>query len=367
MKNINKVFGGLVLLILVLGVLVYSNSKSSERIKVGVLLPLSSDFAWWGDTIRDSIQLAQASGYAKDFEFIYQDTKCNTKDAVSATQSLKSLHPSMHLFIVGCDNDLKAMFPLLDKDQDLSFMVGLSGADLYSDGFPVINLAHRLEDEAAAAAKFSVDHLAVKKAGIITDNGTFGATLAQSFSKYLTEVGGSSIAEKVKYNETSPDTSILKILQSKPEVIYLQNDIPGLSVILKRLTQLNYQGARIVYYGGHDQSLIDSAGLAAEGLYVPWVISQESNPLRDNFVKAFQTKYQREPFVTAYFVYDGLILLDEANKHCQDDVRCIEQYFYNKEDFVGTLGQVEYQPNGQVQRNFYFQQVRDGKFVEVIK
>jgi len=315
--------------------------------------------------IRDSIAVAQSEGYAGDFEFIYQDTKCNTKDAVSGTQSLKALHPSMHMFIVGCDNDMKAMYPLLDARDDLTFMAGLSGADLYESGFPTINLAYRLEAEATEAAKFASERLGVKTLGIITDNGTFGGTLNDSATEYFNGVGGRTISEKIKYNEPSPETSVLKILAGKPDAVYMQNDIPAMSAILKRLNQMGYKGDRIAYYGGRDQSLIDTAGKAGEGLYVPWVVSDITNSTRQNFEAKFKETYGKDPFVTAYFVYDGLMLLDEAEKSCGTDVRCIEKYFYDKDDFVGTLGKVRYQPSGEVERDFYFQQIRDGKFVEV--
>ena len=73
----------------------------------------------------------------------------------------------------------------------------------------------------------------------------------------------------------------------------------------------------------------------------------------------------KDPFVTSYFIYDGVTVLDESNKKCNGDARCIEDYFYNKNDFSGVLGHVLYKAEGQTERTFYFDQVKDGKFVEV--
>jgi branched-chain amino acid transport system substrate-binding protein len=360
-----------VIVLVVVGVIVLVSNKgqkssnSNRSVKVGVLVPLSTDFAWWGEAILDSLKVAQANGYGKEFEFVSQDTKCNTKDAISGTQFLKAQHPDMHLFIVGCDNDLKAMIPMLDKEKDLAFMVGLSGASLYEPKFPIINLAYRLEDEATAAAKFAAEKLGVKNIGILVANTEFGGTLDINVSKYFNGVGGKAVSEQIKYNEPNPETSVLKIIQSKPDAVYIQNDIPAMAAILKRLIQLDYEGKRIVYYGGRDQSLIDGAGVAAEGVYVPWVISDQTSSVKQKFLETFKQLYNKDPFVTAYFVYDGLIILDQADKSCSGDVRCIENYFYNKDGFENTLGKVTYQPDGNVERSFYFQQVKDGKFVEI--
>ncbi|MDD5318296.1 MAG: hypothetical protein PHF79_00535 [Candidatus Pacebacteria bacterium] len=79
----------------------------------------------------------------------------------------------------------------------------------------------------------------------------------------------------------------------------------------------------------------------------------------------YKSSFGKDPFVTSYFVYDGATLLGQANKSCNGDARCIENYFYSNKDFSGVLGKVTYQPNGQVQRTFYFDQVQNGKFVEV--
>ena len=356
--------------ILIIVILIFFGSNRQplnhkQPLKIGVLMPLSSDFAWWGEAVRDSIQTAQAKGYMKDAEFVFQDTKCSPKDAVSATFSLKALYPSMNIFIVGCDSDLKAMLPILNKDTDLAFMVGLSGADLYQTDFPIINLAYRLETEGEVAAEFAAKKLGAKTFGVIVDDGNFGNVLNNSIAEYFKSINGRVITEKLKYNEANPETSLLKLLQAKPDAVYIQNDIPAISIILKRLKQLGYQGKIMVYYGGRDQSLIDTAGNAAEGVYIPWAISDNTNQMKEDFIYTFKKMFNKEPFITSYFMYDGVVLLQEAASGCANNARCIEKYIYDKKDFDGTLGGVKYKIGGEVDRNLYFEQVRDGKFIEL--
>ncbi len=355
-------------LVVVLAGLIIAKGQSvepSKSLEIGVLLPLSSNFAWWGENIQQSIKAAQANGYGSNFKFVYADTKCNAKDAVSSLQSLMSLHPSMHIFIVGCDDDLKAVEPFLNNKTDLAFMVGLSDKSLYEKGFPTVNLAVKTESQATMAGKFAFEKLGVKDLGILVSTTGIGNTLNITLKNYFSSIGGRTTTETMKYNEPNPETSILKILQARPDAIYIENDIPNLSTTLKRLDQLGYKGHKILFYGAHVQALIDTAGSAAEGAYVPWAISDETNPARIRFLEAFKKNYSNDPFITAYFVYDGIILLDEANKACKGDARCIEEYFYDKSDFEGILGKVRYQLNGEVKRSFYYHQVKDGKFVEV--
>jgi len=361
----------LVVLIVLVGIVTSkknNNSPAKETVKVGVLLPLSGDFvAWWGETIKNGIIVAEANGLSKNIEFVYKDTQCNTKDAVSGTQSLKALYPTMHIFIVGCDNDLKAMLPILNKDTDLAFVAGLSGSDLYASHFPIINLSYRLEDEGKSTVNLLNLHPEVKTMGVIYGNNTFGQVVKDTIASQFNCAGCKTISEQIKLSEPDPKTSVLKLLQGKPDAIFIHNDIPTISAVLKDLDQFGYKGLRIVTYAGRDQSLIDTAGKASEGTYVSWVVSDQLNQVQKDFIDQYKKMFTKDPFVTSYFVYDGIALLGEANNVCGGDARCIEQYFYNKKDFNNVLGNVTFEPNGQVARSFFFEQIKGGEFVQVDK
>ncbi len=353
----------LFLLVGVIIIILLVAQKFEPKKEVAVLLPLSSDFAWWGETIVNSIQIAQADGYLMDYNFKAQDTKCNGKDAVGAVQNVKATNKDLHLFIIGCDNDVQAILPFLDKERDLVFVVGLSGSNLYNNDYKIINLAHRLEDEAQVAADYAINNLKAKRAGIITDRGTFGRTLTESFTSSFSQADG-ILADTLEYNQRDINTTILKIVNFKPDVVYLQNDIPGITNIIKKLKAFNYNGDIITYYGGRDQQLISNLGGLAEGLISVWVTPTEKNQEYKKFLEQYVQKHGQSPFITAYFAYDGIKLLNQALSKCGYNASCIEDYFYSKKDFTGTLGQVQYLPKGEVKRNFSVEKVVNGVFVK---
>ncbi len=352
------------LLFILVGValLILSAMRFENKKEIAVLLPLSSDFAWWGETVVNSIKIAQTDGYLADYQFNSQDTKCNGKDAVGAVQNVKATNPDLHLFVVGCDNDVQAILPFLDKEKDLVFVVGLSGSNLYNNDFKIINLAHRLEDEAQTAADYAINNLHAKRASVITDNGTFGRTLADSFISVFKKTG-QVMSDNLSFNQVDINSSILKAVNFKPDVVYLQNDIPGLTNIIKKLKALNYRGNIVTYYGGHDQQLINNLGGLAEGLMSVWVTPAQKNQEYKKFSEQYVQRYGQSPFISAFFSYDGMKLLDRAVQSCHLDASCIKNYFYAQKDFIGTLGQVQYLPRGEVKRNFLVEKVVNGVFV----
>lgn len=368
MKNIIIVSVGVVALI---GFIIGSVSSGSvlgtqsESVKVGVLIPLSGTFPWWGENIKNGIMTAEAQGLTNGMEFVYVDTQCDPKSAVTGTQMLKAQYPDMHLFIVGCDSDLKAITPILDAEKDVAFVAGLSAADLYETDVRIVNLAYRLEVEAAAVAEYAVTELGAKKVGIIHGNNTFGTVLGASIPAELAKRGAVGVSEQIQINDTHPETAVLKILAENPDAIYIHNDIPTMAALVKRVRESGFTGPILATYAAHDQSFIDAAGTAGNGVIMPWPVSGKSNDAAQTFKEGYSVYAQGEVFVTAYFVYDGLMLLKDARTACGSDAQCIADYFFAEDSFEGTLGPVEYRAGGEVARTFDFQTVQNGTFVSV--
>lgn len=355
-----------VLLVVAVGFLITNTSSVSatpDKLQVGVLIPLTGTFPWWGENIRNGIKTAEAHGLTEGVEFVYADTQCDPKSAVTGTQRLKAQYPDMHIFIVGCDSYLKAITPILDPKEDIAFVAGLSAADVYETDVRIINLAYRLEVEAGAVADYAVSKLGVKKMGIIHGNNTFGTVLGAQIPVELAKRGALGVSEQIQINDTRPEVAVFKILAEKPDAIYIHNDIPVMVALTKRIREAGFTGEILAVYAAHDQSFIDAAGAAGEGVIVPWPVSGELNDTGKKFKDGYAAYAEGETFVTAYFVYDGLMLLNDARAECGADTNCIADHFFSEDSFEGTLGSVQYLPNGEVVRTFEFQKVQNGAFV----
>src|SRR5688572_9841004 len=71
-----------------------SSTDSGDTIKVGFIGPLTGDAAVYGEPMKNAVAMAaeeinaDGGGDGKKFEFVYEDTKCNGKDATNAMQKL---------------------------------------------------------------------------------------------------------------------------------------------------------------------------------------------------------------------------------------------------------------------------------------
>ncbi len=92
-----------------------NTSDSNKEIRVGVIVPLSGQYAFLGESERNAILLAQKELGANNLKFYFEDDKYDPKTAVTAYQNLKSLHDIDAAIVMGAPS-IQSIKPLTDKD-----------------------------------------------------------------------------------------------------------------------------------------------------------------------------------------------------------------------------------------------------------
>lgn len=344
----------------------FFQDDDEKKLKIGVMLPLSGDFSYWGESQRRGIALAMENGLAGNLEFIFQDTQCTTNQGVNAAQLLRNTE-DIKVFLVACDNEVKAIAPSLDPQTNLIFISGLSGQELYDSPTPIINLSYTLENEGSTAASFIFKKLNKKTLGILVGNNSFGTILGDVIEREFATLGGNITAkERIAINEADPTAIAVKVFATNPEAIFIHNDINPTAIILKRLREYGYQGEIVTYYTNHDPAMIKVAGEAVEDVYFTWPSNEDARTqMYRDLTLQYREKYTSEPSPTTFFVYDGVRLLNAAQATCSGNTQCIEDFFYQQTDFDGVLGRVTYKAEGATHRRLYLDVVKNGQFVPV--
>lgn len=90
-------------------------TKDSNEIHIGVIVPLSGQYAFLGESERNAILLAQKELHADNIVFHFEDDAYDPKKAVSAYQNLKSLQDIDAVIVMGAPS-IQSIKPLTDKD-----------------------------------------------------------------------------------------------------------------------------------------------------------------------------------------------------------------------------------------------------------
>jgi branched-chain amino acid transport system substrate-binding protein len=204
--------------------------------------------------------------------------------------------------------------------------------------------------------------------------------------KSLAEKKGIKIvaAERFARTDTNFTPQALKVVQSKPDVVYIHAIPPSAALVHEALRRVGYRGPIYHGAGAPTNAFIDIGKTAVEGAIVgatPITVYSDlsqSNPLTKSigeFVKAYDGKYgagRAELFATQGYDAVGLVVdaikryvasgkkgdLAQMRKDLRDELERTREY-------AGTVGIFNFTPTDHVgldERTLFLVEVKDGKF-----
>ncbi len=127
MKNKKIIIGVLVLILIIVGAVSYGNSNKSvgnNKIKVGVVLPLSGQYAVFGDSVKNSMEMSLKDLPNKEnVELVFEDDQFDAKKALSAYNKLQSID-NVDIVVALSSPSLEAIKPVINKTDELMLTVG---------------------------------------------------------------------------------------------------------------------------------------------------------------------------------------------------------------------------------------------------
>ncbi|WP_210364320.1 ABC transporter substrate-binding protein [Bacillus sp. REN3] len=210
--------------------------------------------------------------------------------------------------------------------------------------------------------------------GILADSNAFGASGVEQLEALKGDYGIKIVANE-SYNTDDADmkTQLTKIERSGAKAVIVWGTNPAPAIAAKNMKEL---GMDIPYIGSHgiaNQSFIDLAGDASEGVIIPTgkLLFPTQIPKDDpqsevitKFYDSYKEKYGGEPTNFGSYGYDNVMLVVEALKSGAKDHEAIRDYLENKiKDHVGATGIFTFSPedhNGLKADSMVMAEIKDG-------
>jgi branched-chain amino acid transport system substrate-binding protein len=282
-------------------------------VTVGVLLPLTGDFAFFGEQARQGIEvaLAELSRDGEQVRVIFEDEKCLPKAAVEGFKKLVTvdkvdqiLGPVCTGSILSVAESAKALqrhfLALLDANRPIA----QSGEFTYAMGYSS-------EDEAEIVA----EHIRLSgfvRVGIIYEEDAWAIGVKDAFKAKLEAIGGSVVAEEsqvVLSAASAPDYRpvITKVMKHTPDALFVVPAYNG-GFFLKQLRSL---GKKLPVFGPDTFAITDVIEIArdaAEGVVCANALVDESTPGALRLQSILTKKLGHAPSSIFYpgLGYDGL-------------------------------------------------------------
>lgn len=355
-----KIIISIVLVVIVIAAIWYLAGKGEkEPIKIGAILPFSGKYSHYGERAKKALELALED---LDVQVIYEDSKMEPKEAVSAFLKMNNLE-DIKIFITLSSSISMALAPLANENKVIQMAITASTPEYTSLGDFTFRTTPRAEAEDKELAKAITSQY--EKVALFYSNEERGLGHKETIKEEIEKLGGKVIAEESYMLEDMDfKTQLFKIKEKEPQALFLLGDAKTLGAILKQIGELGIEVQVFATRSAEDEQVLEIAGEAAQGvIYTVSFDPNSNNPLVEEFTRRYGEKYGETPDYIAAEAYEALILLSRAVEECKEDTSCIKDYLFGLKDYQGLMGNLTFDENGDVYFPYFLKTIKDGEFV----
>jgi branched-chain amino acid transport system substrate-binding protein len=369
MKSWRVLLGAFVVLfVLGIGLMKLKPKSDSGELRLGVIAPLSGDFASYGYAMRDAIELARedlANRGIKTKTF-YEDA-CIPKQAVAAAQRLIRADGVHAIAANFCILTIPSIASIIERSKTPTMQVAVATDSVINSGSFVASTNGIVSEEALHLANLARDKYQAKTASVLYLTTDFGEDYNRYFTEKFEELGGTVVS-----SDTNPigindfRVEIQRVRAKNPEIILLAHSGETLGTLIKQVRRAGLQQPILSVYETEDESVLNAAGDAAEGVVFFSSRPSSEGRIALSFQKRFFQRYGRTPSTLAANAYDGMMLSTKALEGCNKESVCAMQQLRSGKTYEGVSGNFVIKADGSSHREYTLKTVREGKF-EVVR
>ncbi len=365
-------------LALAAGMCLAGGAAAQGAVKVGVIFPLSGGAGPQGQHVTQAIQsmaalINDAGGVmGRKIEIVSRDDE--STPAVGVSRANELIGQGVSVIIEGWNSPVTlAMQPVIARAGVLD-ITAISKADpiLSGEGNP---LAVRLNSSNSQDGAVIANYIASSKAkriAFLTQNDAYGNGAQASIEaelKKLNHAYEKVAEEKFPFTQADFRVALTNVRAANPDITVAINANEGLGMpaTIRQARQSRLPGKLVAAVGTVAPSVIQVAGDAANGLvgadiYFPDVEPFASNPANKKFVAKNQELFKYTPDKFMAIAATALqVWAMAANELKTLDREAIAKRIRGGA-FKGTImGDVSFEPNGQLKSRHYIFTVVDGK------
>jgi branched-chain amino acid transport system substrate-binding protein len=296
----------LVALVLLAGVALVTEAAAQEKIKIGVIEPLTGPSAYDGQRVVKGIQLyanklnKEGGVLGRQIELVIVDNQNKPQESVSAFERLTTQDKVSALICCWASSNTLAVMPRLDQAKVPLVVETSTSPRVTAPGAPGLHWTFRLLThsgmEAKAHAKFLVEQ-GHKKFAFIALNNDWGLSIIKEFGGQVKAMGAQVLGEeKYGMGEQNFLPFLSKVRSAGADAVFLNGDTQSLALLVKQAAEQNMKVTEIIATAGDLPEIIKIAGpAAAEGLYsIDYYDMNLDTPVSKEFVRLWKEAYPGE-------------------------------------------------------------------------
>lgn len=365
MRTTKIIVGLIVFLFVMIGInsCNQKNITQQEKIKIGVVAPLTGPNAKYGDILKQGFDLAFNSDTSIQLQ--YEDSKFESKTTVTAFNKLISVDNVKIVLGEVASGNTMAIAPIAEKNKIVLFTTISSTDNLKKAGDYFFRNIPSNDVQGKTAAEFIFNKLNIRSVAVFGENSEYGVNITKSFKTRYLELGG-----EIKYEDSylggdkNFKTALAKIKTSDAKALFIPGNENEPADIIKQAKEISLNIPIIGGDGSSTDNLISMAGNSSEGFYCTNVLVDKSTEYYKKYHDLFVSKFNKEPGAYEAYAYEGAKIILEAVQKSGNDADKVKEYL-KTHTFQSMTGELKFDKNGQVDRLWGIYQVHNGKFEEV--
>lgn len=369
-----------IVLAVIVGGLVISNKNqafATKNIKIGMISPMTGEAASYGEYVTKALKMSVEDfnkNHDMQIEMIYEDGKCDGKQAVTAYTKLVNVDKVKYIVGGFCSGETLAIAPLAEKDHVILFSAGSGSPEITNAGDYIFRNLVSDDFTAKEIANIAVKN-GDKKMILISEETDYAEALKKTFAKYYEQQGGSiSLNESFSKDATDFRTIITKAKSQDTKNVYLVTQTyKTAGTILKQMKELGlepklYTNEAVVgeealkYYDKNYKGIL-------EGAIFTQPIFNEKISKTATMLDGYKTKYgsTEGPLPTIYLAthYDVINILGEALEKNGDNTDKVKAYLYSIKNWDGAVGKFSFDQNGDAITDVEAKTVKNGEITNL--
>jgi branched-chain amino acid transport system substrate-binding protein len=364
------------LIVLFVAALTIFCAGGGNKIRLGLIAPLTGDVKTFGESTRNGFQLAvdevNAAGgiNGKLIDPKIADDKNDPTECANAGSKL--INQDGVKLIVGsvaskCSNPLsdlcQSSHVVMITNASTNPLVTVTDKGVRKDY--VFRACYIDPFQGAVGARFALDNLKARTAAVLYDVGNdYSKGLAEYFKNTFTQGGGTIVLYKSYAKDDVDFSSLLTdVKQVNPEVLFLPDYYQKVGLIAKKARELSIPAKLLGGDGWDSPEMAKIAGKDIDGGYFTNHYSpDDQRPEVQDFVKKYKAKYGASPDALATLAYDATkIMLEAIRRAGTDKPDAVRDAMAKIADYPTVSGKISFDQNGNPLKSAVVLQYQDGQ------
>lgn len=334
-------------------------------VTIGVVLPLTGRAADQGKDILSGIELAQEEINSERtpgqprLELAVEDDMGDPKSGVAALEKLILTKRPPAVIGPIASSVMLAMIPIAEREKVVLLSPAASSPKISNSGKYIFRLSLLAIPQAEALAEYARSKMNAMRGAILYGNDETGVSYRDAFRDAFKAKGGDIVYEQAfDRSDTDFRIQLTKLKDVNAQACFVPSIPQTIGLILKQAKELGVDIQFLGNYGAEGESLLTTAGHAAEGFIYT------SIPVSAQFAAAYRNKAGRTPTIGAPLGYDALsVVWKSASESNSADT--VQSGLARLANFKGATGMTSMTPSGDAEKEVVIKRVVNRSFVEI--